>query len=98
MSGIKPQWLSGNLPTWIATGLLGILCWGGNQYFDHLNAQLKAQSIAIEENRNNFVLRESRFISLEEQNHALREIVNDLKTGQKELLQELRLINANLRK
>lgn len=97
MSESRQSWLKGDLPTWVALGLLSILTWFGKQYIDNLNRRLEANNLAIADVSKLLAEREPRFMALEVQNIFNSELIRELKVGQRELLSELREINFKLR-
>jgi len=96
MTESKHNWLVGNLPMWVAVGLLGILAWGGKQYVGHINSTLERHTEAIDNVSKLLAEREPRFTALEEQARFTREIIAELKQGQKDVIAELRVMNAKL--
>ena len=80
MSTDKQSWLRGDLPTWIATGLIGLLCFVGVAYLNHVNKELEQ----VELSKGHIAIHDLEIASLKATDKdikdVLKEIVNELKT------------------
>ena len=63
----------------------------------HINSALDRHTEAIDNISRLLAEREPRFMVIEEQGKFTREIVNELKQGQRELVKELREMNMRMR-
>jgi hypothetical protein len=98
MSESKHSWLKGDLPTWVASGLMLILAYGGKQFVDHLNGRLLEHGKAIADISKMLAEREPRYMALEKQNEFNRELIQRLEQGQREVVAELKAINVQLKR
>ena len=93
MTENKQTWLRGDLPTWIATGLLAIVCFGLLEFYRDITGRLKEDRKDIETVVQSIAYRDTKLALLEEQAKINKEIIMELKQGQKEIVSELRNLN-----
>lgn len=86
MADNSKDWLKGTLPAWIATGLIGLLCFVGARYLDHVNHKLDQ----IDVNKAEISVQSAQL-------HVLQDAVIELKNVQRDMLKELQEVNANLK-
>lgn len=87
MSKERVSWLKGDLPTWIATGMLLILGWGGKTYFDYVSSKLSLVERSVQD-----------IIVLQTTQKNFEKALEELKSNQREIVTELRGIRLELRK
>ncbi len=81
------DWLKGTLPTWIGVGLIGILSWFVIRLVDRVERKIEQ----VDQNRSAIAILSVEMISI-------KDGFIDLKSNQKEMVDQLRQINEELRK
>lgn len=97
MVNTTKDWFKGNFPLWLMLLMLSFVGYLGKRSVDNIDANNHQQDetlkfVLIDQNE-----RKIQIAVLQEQNRQLTQAVNEMKEGQRQVISELKAINAQLK-